>query len=477
MDVRLTALNRFGLGARIGEVDRLADPRGWLRAQLNADPTAGLGRAEPYSLEDAAEALVRLRTAARSGDQSEAAAARREIREMATTEMAAVLRHRLSTETPFVERLVAFWSNHLCVSIAKPQVTAFAGHYERAAIRPHVLGRFEEMVLASARHPAMLLYLDNVLSVGPRSAAGTRTARRGNARGLNENYARELLELHTVGVDGGYDQQDVEALARILTGWSVETAGPPPGAAGRQTQRRAGAMLEGVTFDEAPGFVFRPGIHEPGSKTVLGVRYREGGVREGEDVIRDLCRHPATATFVSGKIVRHFVGDDPPPEAIEEVESVFLESEGDLRAVAEALIDLEAAWAPGAGKFRTPQEWLVAALRAFQVDEVPEAAAGVLRQLRHTPWSPPSPKGFPDGASEWADPDALMNRAELARSLARRFAGGGPDRGRRPLDPTVVATVVDAPADDPMHELLADTSIPADERLALALAGPAFQWR
>ena len=190
-----------------------------------------------------------------------------------------------------MERLVAFWSNHLCVSIpSKQQVAALAGHYERDVIRAHVLGRFDDMVLASARHPAMLFYLDNFQSVGPGSPAGRRTARRAAARGLNENYARELLELHTLGVDGGYSQEDVEQLARILTGWSVSSAGP------------------GSRPGEPIGFAFRPMTHEPGAKTVMGIRYGESGAREGEQVIRDLCAHPSTADFVARKLVEHAEG-------------------------------------------------------------------------------------------------------------------------------------------------------------------------
>lgn len=458
MDEKLRALNRFGLGARIGEADGLGDPRTWLHEQVDAAPSSD---AEPLSdlpgPDEVGGVFSTLRDARRRGAADEVAAARQRLRDLVGRESAAVLDQRVRTDEPFVERLVTFWSNHLCVSAAaKGQVTAFAGHYERSAIRPHVLGRFEEMVLASAKHPAMLYYLDNVQSIGPDSVAGRRSVRGGNARGLNENYARELLELHTMGVDGGYGQDDVEALARILTGWTVSGVGL--------------SAREG----EAVGFIFRPARHEPGEKVVLGQRYGGGstrgdeGLKEGEEVIRDLCRHPSTARFIAAKLVRHFVSDDPPEAAVERIAGVFRDSEGDLQAVAHAVIDLEEAWTTPHRKFRTPQEWLVAVLRAFRVDEVPERAPGVLRQLRHTLWAPASPKGYEDTQGPWSDPDSLMNRAELARSMARPMGM---------TDPRDILEVVDVEPDDPLREALADPSIPARDRLALGIGGPAFQWR
>ena len=237
--------------------------------------------------------------------------------------------------------------------------------------------------------------------------------------------------------------------------------------------------------DGTVGFVFQELLHEPGSKTVLGTRYSEAGIEEGERAIRALVRHPSTARFIATKLVTHFVNDEPPASAVDRVARIFRDSDGDLRAVSAALIELPEAWGDGARKFRTPQDWLVAVLRAFSADEVSETAMPVLRQLRHPLWSPQSPKGFGDTTQEWADPDSLLNRAELARTIARRLrpstlARGAlsPAEGRaQRIDPRGLLDVVDAAPGDPLHKLLADTSIAADERLALALAGPAFQWR
>jgi uncharacterized protein (DUF1800 family) len=284
-------------------------------------------------------------------------------------------------------------------------------------------------------------------------------------RGLNENYARELLELHTLGVDGGYTQQDVQELAKILTGWTVG------GLVRSSTPRGAGRRALPGAMDTAQiGFAFQELLHEPGTKVVLGVRYQEDGIAEGEHVIRALVRHPATSRFVARKLVTHFVSDDPPPSAVDRIARVFRDTDGDLRAVSAALIDLPEAWADGARKFRTPQDWLVAVFRAFNAHDVNGGVMPLLRQLRHPLWSPQAPKGFGDTTQEWADPDSLLNRAELARTIARRL------RVQR-IDPRMLLDVVDAPHGDPLRTLLSDTSISADERLALALAGPAFQWR
>jgi uncharacterized protein (DUF1800 family) len=462
-DSSLRGRNGLGLGARIGE-RRLSDPRGWLREQLSGDhptvsPPAG---AEPDAISDALRAFrsVGAGQAGRAGEagQRQRQQLRRKLVDIAAAESRAALGARATTERPFVERLVAFWSNHLCVSTgAKILVAPLAGSYEREAIRPHVLGRFEDMVLASAKHPAMLVYLDNFQSIGPNSRGarlgGRRAAAQGARRGLNENYARELLELHTLGVNGGYTQQDVQELARILTGWTV--GGLAPRLAGREL-----------------GFAFEPLLHEPGSKTVLGTRYGESGVEEGEQAIRALCRHKSTARFIATKLVAHFVSDEPPASAVDRIARVFTETGGDLRAVSAALIDLPDAWADSARKFRTPQDWLVAILRAFNARDVELVLLPVLKQLRHPLWAPQSPKGFGDATQEWSDPDSLLNRAELARTIARRVV-----RDAARFDPRQLLDVVDVPTGDPLPKMLADTSIPADERIALALASPAFQWR
>jgi uncharacterized protein (DUF1800 family) len=468
MDTSLRALNRFGLGARIGEAEQLGDPRAWLRSQLDGDPPRIAGTVPSAS--EIGATLVALRMANQAGP-TEQQQARRRLAEIATAEERAVLGERVASERPFVERLVQFWSNHLAISmVGKRVVGALAGSYEREAIRPHVLGRFDEMVLASARHPAMLVYLDNFQSIGPNSGGVRAAARPAARRGLNENYARELLELHTLGVNGGYTQEDVQELAKILTGWTASGVPGAPGmAANRRTPPGAGAARRTMA-DDPVGFVFQPNLHEPGTKTLLGVQYGDGGFEEGERAIHALCAHPATGEFLARKLVAHFVADDPPESAVERVANVYRSSGGDLREVAIALIDLEEAWSDSSKKFRSPQDWMVAISRGLGLDVAGDRVTALLRQLRHPLWAPPSPAGFPDALSDWSDPDALLNRAELARTLAPRIA-------RSHRDPRILLDLVDVPAGDALRDLLSNNSIPAAERLALGIASPAFQWR
>jgi uncharacterized protein (DUF1800 family) len=476
MDATLRALNRFGLGARRNERRSIGDPRNWLKAQL--DGGAPTVRApEGASPADIGDALRGFRMQDRLSEVDRRQA-RRRIVELGTTEVRAALTERVTSDRPFIERLVAFWSNHLCVSLgAKVIVAPLAGSYERDVIRAHVLGRFEDMVLASAKHPAMLVYLDNFQSIGP-SSRGVRAGQRasgGQRRGLNENYARELLELHTLGVNGGYVQQDVQELAKILTGWTVSgIGGPADRIAQRASQdraaRRTGAQASRLQGSAPIGFAFQELLHEPGTKTVLKERYGEGGVEEGEKAIRSLCRHPSTARFVATKLVTHFVADEPPAAAIERVAKAFSSSGGDLKIVAGALVDEPEAWRDEARKFRTPQDWLVAVMRAFGIEDVRQNAPQLLRQLRQPFWSPQSPKGYGDALQEWADPDSLLNRGELARTISKQ-------QGVQRSDPRFLLELVDVPSSDPLHTLLADNSIPAPERIALAIAGPAFQWR
>ena len=460
MNPTLRALNRFGLGARPGEPGRVRDPRAWLATQLDAPPTQ-LDDPAREEREELADSLGEVTWREANADPELRRAMRARLNAIRNAETDAVLDERVGSNRPFVERLVAFWSNHLCVSTAaNGPLSALAGPYEREAVRPHVLGRFDDMVLASARHPAMLLYLDNAVSIGPDSPAGRLTGRRGAERGLNENYGRELLELHTLGVDGGYTQEDVQEVARALTGWTIGHVRPLG-----LRERRTPADLAAGFF----GFVFRARQHQPGARTVLGRRYTQRGVELGEAVIRDLCAHPSTSRFVASKLVRHFVSDDPPARAVDVVSSEFSASGGDLKRVAEALIGLPEAWDPANRKLRTPQDWLTAVLRGIGARQSPGNLTRPLLALRHPLWAPPAPKGWGDTRREWSDPDSLMNRAELARTLATRFA--------RRVEAADLLELVDVADSDPLHALIGDETVDGAERIALALASPAFQWR
>ena len=428
MPNREIALNRFGLGVRGGE-GAISDPRNWLKAQfggfdaqpqtLRALPTRGEIAAQ---LADNVEALKALggKKAMRAMAADDAADPKRAMRKEArqdaraqhVAQVGARMRIAVASNTPFVERLVHFWANHFAVSADKLTTVGFAGMLEFEAIRPHVLGRFADMLVAVEQHPAMLLYLDQAQSIGPDSPLGSRVAARGIRKlGLNENLAREILELHTLGVRTGYSQSDVTEFARALTGWTVADIGRGPAA-------------RAMTAGAAPGaFLFVPQIHEPGDRTIVGRRYVSAGEAQARAVLADLAVHPATAEHIATKLARHFVADDPPPALVAKLKAVFLKSGGDLPSIYAALIDAPEAWAQTSPKFKTPWEWSVSAFRALGLKETPDqGVVGMLAELGQPAWRPGSPAGYDDVAVRWAGPDALMKRVEVAQRLAARVS-------------------------------------------------------
>ena len=362
------AFNRFGLGAR-GDDSPPEHPRAWLTGQLDrfesrpAPIAAAPARAEVAGqladyLEEARRegrgrrpAMAPQPAAQNMGDNDQLAglpdSARRFVRQASRRNYLAMVAARteaaLITPAPFVERLVHFWANHFAVSADKLTVIGLAGLLEFEAIRPHVLGSFSDMLLAVERHPAMLLYLDQAQSIGPDSEAARLAARFGRGRqrrGLNENLAREILELHTLGVDGGYAQADVTEFARALTGWTVSglTRGPA-------------ARFVGVSGP--PGsFLFAERIHEPGPRTLLGRRYGQEGEAQARYMLADLAADPRTARHLAVKLARHFAGDDPPAGMVQRLERAWLTSGGDLPTVYRAIVEF--ARSLGAGASQVP---------------------------------------------------------------------------------------------------------------------------
>jgi uncharacterized protein (DUF1800 family) len=426
MAEREIALNRFGLGARGGE-ERINDPRNWLKAQLRRfDVQPQALRTLPTrgqiaeQLADNVEAIRAMggkramtpQVGENAADPRKAMRkeARQDARAQHVAQVGARMRVAVASDTPFTERLVHFWANHFAVSADKLVAVGFAGMLEFEAIRPHVLGRFADMLVAVEQHPAMLLYLDQAQSIGPASPLGSRVAARGIRKlGLNENLAREILELHTLGVRTGYSQSDVTEFARAMTGWTVAGIGRGPAA-------------RTMTANAAPGaFLFVPQIHEPGDRTILGRRYASAGEAQARAVLADLAINPATAEHIATKLARHFVADDPPPVLIAKLKTVFLKSGGDLPSLYAALIDAPEAWASAPPKFKTPWEWSVSAFRALGVKDTPDqAVVGMLTELGQPTWRPGSPAGYDDVAVRWAGPDALMKRVEVAQRLAAR---------------------------------------------------------
>src|SRR5450631_844306 len=466
------AVLRFGLGARPGELSSAdGDPKGWLRAQIRgAVPRAGATALAPSEQIFAGvlaardvQRQMRSMAAARQETEEEAKAGMNVLRDAYLPHYRAQVLARVQsaalTTRPFAERLVHFWANHFAISADKGAIFGLAGTLENEAVRSHVNGRFVDLLSAVEQHPAMIAFLDNQYSVGTDSAAARRAERRiavGNAPkrefGINENLAREILELHTLGVDGGYTQQDVTSFAQIITGWSI----------GGGNGRLAGG--------QKGRFFFRDNLHEPGAKTFLGKRYPEAGKAQGEAVLKDLARHPSTARFIATKLVRHFVADDPPPAAVERVARAFGKSDGYLPQVYSALIDAPEAWDTTPRKFKTPEDFVFSTLRALDTPPTkPEEVIRSFELLGQRQYTPGSPAGWPDIAKAWDGSDALMHRVLWASRVAERF-----EQGVDPLD-IAASSLGSYVRPDTLNSLRRAAS--GTQALALLLMSPEFQRR
>lgn len=451
--------NRFGLGARPGELEGLGDPRTWLLDQLQGPSRT------PLALEDLPDSASRFievrdlrlkRRAAQENGQDTSNALGRFVREAYIEQTAARYRHAASTDLPFHERLVHFWSNHFAVSADKQPLPAIAGLMENEAIRPNISNNFFDLLISVEKHPAMIVYLDNQRSIGPNSMLGKRANRRRSDQefGVNENFAREILELHTLGVDGGYTQQDVTSFAKVLTGWSI-----------------GGANDRGRFAEGLPGtFEFRDTIHEPGSQRILDKKYAQTGLPQGETVLRDLAVHPSTARFVSAKLARHFVADEPPATLVDDMTAAWLSSSGDLAAVYRTLVESEVAWNPAHRKYKTPHDFVISTMRAF--DHVPDNSqfiVGALDLMGQTPFRPGSPEGWPDTAEQWGGADALYKRIEWSNTVARRI-------GSR-IDPLALGDAVLGPRFEPEIRKAIERAESRTQGMTLFLASPDFQRR
>jgi uncharacterized protein (DUF1800 family) len=467
------ALHRFGFGPRSGSIAAIAaDPRGALLAELER-PNAGqivstdlpssaaanravfefnAERAANDKREklrrEAASQVAMLNTGGDAAMEAKAdapppAAPQPEAiplpRQLFRNEARTRFDAAINAEIGLVERLVWFWSNHFCVNA---DATVMAGGYEREAIRPHVLGRFKDMLLAAEGHPAMLLYLNNEQSIGPDSVAGIN-----RDKGLNENLAREILELHTLGVRTVYGQADVTSFAKILTGWTI---------------------LPTVTNPDHGGeFVFLRRAHEPGPQTVIGNGYADSGVEQGRAVLADLAHHPATAKHVATKLARHFIADDPPATLVDRLTQRFLDTDGDLKEVTAALIAAPESWAAEQAKIKRPGEWIVAALRAT---EEPGDTVRIIRAqalLGEPLWRPPAPKGFSDDNAAWLD--GLGQRLDIANAFAQRVGPG--------LDPEAVTDAALGPLASAETRRAMAGAETKPQALTLLLMAPEFQRR
>jgi len=450
------AVTRFGLGARPGELSEArGDARGWLAAQIRP----GLGADQPQANgATSAQRLIEFREYRQERQAAKAAGqvfdpvkfARQLIRRDTGADFLARAQLATSTDASFRERWALFWCNHFTVAATKLQTATLVGPFEQEAIRPHVFGRFEDMLVASTSHPAMLLYLDQAQSVGPDTPAAMFLSRGGKHAGLNENLAREVMELHTVGVEAGYTQADVTEFARALTGWSI------------------GSLRES---DEVAGkFLFRPMAHEGGARTIMGKHYPQAGMQQGLAVLRDLAASPHTAHHISVKLARHFVADDPPPKLVAKLQRSYMGSGGDLAEVARTLVLTPEAWSPDAAKFKTPYEFLVSSWRAASVtpDDVTKIAP-ILTGMGEKPFSAPSPKGWPEDAEVWCAPDAVIKRMAWAQSLAAQSLGG--------RDPNHLARDALGARLTPLVATAISRAETREEGLAILLMSPEFQRR
>jgi uncharacterized protein (DUF1800 family) len=464
------AANRFGLGLR-PDGKPVGKPADWLRAQIDRfDPRPAALASLPTrttlieSLQELQE-LQRAKKADAAKVEDETAMAenvlgkyRKSLREHYAQAVDARLQVAVASETDFAERLVHFWSNHFAVSTDKVVITALAGNYEFDAIRPHIFGTFGDLLKSAVKHPAMLLYLDQAQSIGPDSALAKRVnARRDADLGLNENLAREILELHTLGVRTVYTQEDVTEFARALTGHTITGL-----ARGPIRRLVGGNMAAGET-------VFVDAIHQPGSRKVIGTTYSQSGAGQADAILANLATHPATAKHIALKLATHFVADTPPPALVAKLETDFLKTGGDLKSLYRVLLSAPEAWAMGAAKFKSPWEWTVSALRALNMKNPganKQGPAALFVQMGQPIWRPGSPAGFGDQTKDWAGPAALMRRVETAGRFAKLTAGR---IDARKLAPTILPGTLDPRT----AEHIARAESP-EQGLALLLVAPEF---
>jgi uncharacterized protein (DUF1800 family) len=472
------ALHRFGLGPKRNSIAQIAsDPRGALIAEIERPRAGRIDNPELISATASARAAFEARAErraqtilaeraqkenerlaaqgqgpgmteeARKADAAKAADAALASqgatdgeRRNFLKEVKARLDAAFEADLGFAERLVWFWSNHFCIS--RDVVPNMAGGYEREAIRPHILGRFADMLLAVEGHPAMLVYLNNQVSIGPNSVAGIN-----RTRGLNENLAREILELHTLGVRTGYSQTDVFNFAKVLTGWTILPPVDNP--------------------EHGAEFVFNARMHEPGPQQVIDKTYPDTGVEQGRAVLADVARNPATATHIATKLARHFAADDPPQPLVERLAKTFRDTDGDLKEVAKTLVVSPEPWSSPRDKLKRPSEWVVALSRAIGGRGDPQRFVNGQRLLGEPLWQPPAPQGFADAEGAWID--GVGARLDIANNVAQRVAGR--------LEPGEVLADALGPLASAETRQAVALAESRQQALALAFMAPEFQRR
>jgi len=439
------ALNRLAYGPRPGDVERIQQVglSTWIEQQLHPD-----------TINDSALAARLPQQPARPDNFADQMEARRWGRQSVQALSAEKVIRAVYSERQLEEQLVDFWFNHFNVFAGKGRTSEWIADYERHAIRPHVLGKFRDLLEATAKSPAMLFYLDNWLSADPAAAERQQELQRQRAarlgaspnappqgqqrrRGLNENYGRELLELHTLGVDGGYTQQDIIEVARAFTGWTITPANqanrPAAAALGgrnRPVQQPRGAVQEGE-------FRFAPMLHDTGEKVVLGHKIKAGGgIEDGKQVLDIVARHPATAHHIAFELVQRFVADEPPKALVDRAARKFRDTDGDLREVVKTILTSDEFFKARGAKVKTPLEFLASAMRATGRD-VPgdgRQMLNALTQMGMPLYMCQPPTGYDDTADTWVSAGALVARMNIAQRIAgpqQATSIGGPEFQRR----------------------------------------------
>lgn len=463
----LHILNRVSFGPRPGDIETVKSQgiETYIKSQLTPDAIA-----QPPSLIQQLATLATLQmspmeimrdyqqnrvikkaqrnnpemvTAANPQSTSNVMMSRRKILEEATQGR---LLRAISSNRQLEEVLVDFWYNHFNVFVGKGRDRFLVGSYEEQAIRPHVLGKFRSLLDTTAKHPAMLFYLDNWQNTDPNSPGA-----RGRYKGLNENYARELMELHTLGVNGGYNQQDVITLARILTGWGFPR--------GRQENA------------DGSGFYFDANRHDSSDKLFLGQAIKGGGMEEGEKALDILARHPATARHISYKLAQYFVADEPPQSLVDQLAKKFQETDGDIKAVLKTLFNSSEFLNPQYynAKLKTPYQYVVSAIRATDTQVANfRPVSGILKQMGMPIYGCQTPNGYKNTESEWLNPDAILRRISLSTALSSgRFAGKN-----SPVNAQQLSKTLGSNFSSKTMQVIANN--PEEMKAALMLGSPEF---
>ena len=386
------AFNRFGLGAKLGQIDTVTGtPKHWLLEQIK-QPQFNFDPALPSSNDIILRDAKLKKTKGFDEKQKLRVSFFASFNEMVSNS----LQQELTTHTGFEWRVLNFFSNHFSVTKDDYLSAGLAPTLEREAIAPHLFGRFEDMLLAVVQHPTMLHYLDNVNSFGPNSIIG-----KNRNKGLNENLAREILELHTMGVNGGYTQADVIALAKGITGWSV----------GNPNKK------------EKPTFVYRERGHEPGNFVLLNTTHKQDGIAQGTRMLSQICNHPSTAHYICTKIAKHFVSSTPSNALVQHLTNTWTQSNGHLAQVFSALIQHEDSWKPTKAKFKTPHDYIISTVRALPKNlwPTPNKLRKTMEMFGHGPFMAGSPAGYEDSEEYWNTPSAILNRVDWVYQLVANF--------------------------------------------------------